>query len=1009
LLPLCAIGQSGDSNSLLFFEQPVTLQHNNINSVTCIFKDSHHIMWFGTENGLYRYDGLNLRYFGHRIGDTNSITHNNVLQITEDKKGHLWVALLNGITSIDITTLQCKTYNEITKRLIPGNYTNRICIDDAGNKWVGNNEGIFKLDEKRQTFINVWSNKTHGDSLSAYVTSVANIDANRLVATTFHDMILLNKNNYSFKRIHLFAPIPPKDTTATTVFIDSKQKLWIGSWGGGVYTYDLTTDKLSQLNNIQPLHNLPFFYVTSFYETNKSKQHIMWISSSTGLIKCVLDNKGEPLDYAVFKHAQNNERSIIPGKIEGLYLDEDGALWCGGDYGICKCFPFKNNFNFFASLAGSIFDIQAMQLNKNNYYFINSWYSTSSVGLLIADKNGKPVFRPDLKFTDKEDGRYISGAVKDKYNRLWISSMAGVSVLNDKLEMVHQWSRDTKGDNNLSYYRTSGIGIHNDTIWVICYHRGIDLFDLSFKKLGHYPTADSCGLLDNIISSFFTDSKGNFWICGDTRLYKYKAGKGKFVQYRLTTESGGCNPQEIAETESGKFMIATSHGLIQFDPVTEKFTYISSDLVEKEQNLRSVAIDKNNEVWFLSSKHLVHYIPAENRFILFGQEDGLDVDKGLFELRTFNGTDFYICQEGRVIKFNCDSINHTSASPYMVVNVKANDSVLYWSDNAPLLLPYNKNKLQFDFTGVSYIKADQNQYYYQLSDIDKQWNISYKNSVSYANLAPGSYAFRVKTVNYAGMLSDVKVIHFTITPPYWQTWWFRLLTTLGTLSILFFIIRYISQRNLKERILRLEKETAVAKERNRIAQDMHDDLGSGLTKIAILSEVVKKQMEEPEKALEQLDRISTSSRTLVDNLQDIIWMLNTKHDQLESVALYIREYATKYFEQSGISISFDYPAQIAALKVRDVQRRNLFLAIKEALNNIAKHANATSANIGLNIKQGVAEFVVTDNGNGFNQSEIRQFANGVKNMQSRMVQAGGQCNITSEKGKGTTIVFSLMV
>jgi signal transduction histidine kinase len=168
-------------------------------------------------------------------------------------------------------------------------------------------------------------------------------------------------------------------------------------------------------------------------------------------------------------------------------------------------------------------------------------------------------------------------------------------------------------------------------------------------------------------------------------------------------------------------------------------------------------------------------------------------------------------------------------------------------------------------------------------------------------------------------------------------------------------------------------------------------------------------MEQPEKALEQLDRISTSSRTLVDNLQDIVWMLNTKHDKLESVALYIREYATKYFEQSGISVSFDYPPHIPPLKISEEKRRNLFMALKEALNNVAKHSGASKATIALSIKQGVVEFKVTDNGKGFNPAEIRQFANGVKNMQSRMAQAGGHCNLTSETGKGTTISFVLNV
>src|SRR5438477_3969833 len=152
------------------------------------------------------------------------------------------------------------------------------------------------------------------------------------------------------------------------------------------------------------------------------------------------------------------------------------------------------------------------------------------------------------------------------------------------------------------------------------------------------------------------------------------------------------------------------------------------------------------------------------------------------------------------------------------------------------------------------------------------------------------------------------------------------------------VVRYISQRNLKEKLLRLEKEQAVEKERNRISRDMHDDLGSGLTKIAILSEVVKKQIHEPEKARQQLENISESSRELVDNLQDIIWVLNPQNDTLESLAAYIREYGLKFFEPFETDLQFDYPAVFTRVKLSEETRRNLFLVIKETFNNIAKHA-----------------------------------------------------------------------
>jgi len=1011
IIPAALKAQSVESSTSLFFEKPYALRVPDLSSVTCVFKDSHNIMWFGTENGLYRYDGTNIRYFGHRNQDTNSLPDNIVEQITEDASGHLWVALLNGITRIDLNTLQLKNYTGTNKRFDEHNFTNRIYFDGE-NIWAGNNVGIFEFDDKKQSFTNVWNNRIPGYALSSYVTSIVSCGKRELVASTFHDVIIFNKASHSFKRIPVFNSAPPKDSTITSILCDSHGTLWIGTWGGGLYRYDTATGKLCRISSLQPIYGIPNFYITSLHETVTTKLRYLWVTSTVGLIKCRLSNNGEIDNYEFIHHDINAEHSTLEGKISDLYFDSDGALWCVGDNGISKCFPFKDNFKLFATQDGLLQDIKPFTLKGDSCFFISAWTAHTNTGLLITNLQGKPV-HTGLKpfFSDKDDGRSISGIVKDKYNHFWLSSMAGLAVFDENLKIIKLWDKSTTGDNALSYYRTNGITIRNDTIWVICYHHGLDLYDLSFKKIGHFAANDGSGIDDNVNFSFFTDSKNRLWICGNHLLYKYVPSKRVFIPYSLTPESTGCAPREMAEEKNGKLVVATVLGLVEFDPVTEHYSYIESGILSKEQRVNSVVTDKDDEIWFLTDKHLVHYKPGEKRFILFAQEDGLDVSKGLGELRTFNGLDIFLCQDRQVLKFNSDSIEHPITPPYMTLDMQVNDSKIYSEndDRTEILLPYNSNKIQFGFTGISYIKADQNQYYYQLSGIDKQWNTTYKNAVSYANLAPGSYDFKVKTMNYAGMWSGEKVLHFIITPPYWQTWWFRILLAITVATIFFFAIRYVSQRNLKERILRLEKETAVEKERNRIAQDMHDDLGSGLTKIAILSEVVKKQMNQPEKAFVQLESISESSRTLVDNLQDIVWMLNTKHDQLESLAVYIREYSTKYFEQSDMRVTFDYPIPIESIKIREEQRRNLFMCIKEALNNIAKHAQASTIHIALQTQNNVIRFTVADNGKGFSEDGIRTFANGLKNMNNRMKQANGTFTVDSKPGHGTIVTFTLKV
>jgi len=211
--------------------------------------------------------------------------------------------------------------------------------------------------------------------------------------------------------------------------------------------------------------------------------------------------------------------------------------------------------------------------------------------------------------------------------------------------------------------------------------------------------------------------------------------------------------------------------------------------------------------------------------------------------------------------------------------------------------------------------------------------------------------------------------------------------------------------------LRFEKTRDIIQtrldERNRIARDMHDDLGSGLTKIAILSEVAKKQLLQPEKAKMHLENISISSRELVDNLQDIIWVLNPANDTLESLASYIREYVLKFFEPFETNVIFHYPDEIPVIKLTEAQRRNLFLVLKESFNNIAKHALCNAVQLHLIKKENAVSFIIEDDGRGFDINNTRAFGNGLQNTKNRILQIDGQYDIRSEVGKGTVSTISI--
>jgi signal transduction histidine kinase len=408
---------------------------------------------------------------------------------------------------------------------------------------------------------------------------------------------------------------------------------------------------------------------------------------------------------------------------------------------------------------------------------------------------------------------------------------------------------------------------------------------------------------------------------------------------------------------------------------------------------------------------LLEYEARTKKFTVWGEDDGLDMEKDLQWIRCFDGRRLFLAQLNALWSFCPEQWQKNTGQPGLIISsLHVNDSAL--TADVPLHaldLDHTQSKLDIEFDAINYDKPEQTQYAFMLSGLDKGWSISERNAVSYANLSPGHYIFHVKAINFAGVWSSEYLLSILIRPPFYTSAWFLSLCVLALGTVFFFFVRYISQRNLRMRILILEKEQAVEKERNRIARDMHDDLGSGLTKIAILSEVAKTQLGTADRAVSQLEKISDSSRELVDSLQDIIWVLNPRNDSLESLGVYIREHAVKFFESMNVEVIFDYPATMPTIRLSEEVRRNIFLVVKETLNNTAKHSNCSKVFIALVCRSHDIRLTINDNGRGFAPTKIRDFANGLANMQARMSQINGGYQIHSILGKGTFTTITLRI
>lgn len=516
---------------------------------------------------------------------------------------------------------------------------------------------------------------------------------------------------------------------------------------------------------------------------------------------------------------------------------------------------------------------------------------------------------------------------------------------------------------------------------------------------------------DNIV----TDDKNNYWAFSrGGPIASYTLKNNAILQRGTVIHINPIDPRYAIHWNADTFVIGTRHhGILWFKISNGKATETGRLNTSKglSNNLVSSLLKKNNQQLYAATGY------GLDEIILNGADT---IAQNLSAANNLYVTFSHVIRNNKeeIIAYSNDNQlwrvterknQATGFIPAVWLNeITVNGKAIDESINS---FKYSENNFRFNVTAPCFTNASNLRFHFLLQNENNSWQqLSAENHYSINNLSPGKYTLTT-TVFYPGKIYPDKKIEYTfvINTPFWKRLWFIFLILLFTGAIIWTVIRTYYQRKLAAQKAEADKQQAIEKERNRISHDMHDDLGSGLTKIAILSEVAKKQLSEPDKAKEQLEKISLSSRELVDNLQDIIWVLNPVNDTLESLAAYIREYALKYFEPFEIKINFNYPEHFSVRHLSEEKRRNVFLTVKESLHNIAKHAWCNEATISINEAGQFFNIRIQDDGKGFETEKIRQFANGLKNMQNRIEQTGGEYGISSAPDKGTVTIIRMPV
>jgi signal transduction histidine kinase len=346
----------------------------------------------------------------------------------------------------------------------------------------------------------------------------------------------------------------------------------------------------------------------------------------------------------------------------------------------------------------------------------------------------------------------------------------------------------------------------------------------------------------------------------------------------------------------------------------------------------------------------------------------------------------------------------------LIERVTVDDQPAKLSPGGRLVLSPTHQRLDVDFTAPTFIAAENVRFRYRLQGWDAGWNEGGTHRrATYSRLPAGDYTFGVIARNNAGVWGPRETtVALTVPPFFWDRWPVRVASlfvfTVGVVAI----ARYASYRRLAHRLTRLEQETSLHRERSRIAQDLHDDIGASLTHIALLSELAQKDFDNPLQARGHIDQIFRSAKTVVRSLDEIVWTVNPKNDTLDVLITYLCTYAPDYLRSASIRCRLDVPLDVPSFPLPSQVGHHLFLAVKETLHNIVKHAGATEVWLRLRFAAETLTLTIEDNGRGFpSESLTVPDADGLGNLHQRLGSIGGSCTQQSESGTGTTTVLTV--
>jgi signal transduction histidine kinase/ligand-binding sensor domain-containing protein len=981
-------------------------------SVNWIMQDSLGFLWFCTSEGLSRFDGYTFTNYGVDQG----LPSRELNYMIEAHDGVYWIATSDGLVCFNprrAATTQPAQAEPMFVVYRPSEHLAReftvLLEDRAGVIWCGTRGGLFKFtsagSEARFDRVGLGESPDMNESL---VTALVEDYRGAIwVGTEYLGLIRLGDDG-SRARFTSNTVLPADHVTG--IIEDRERELWVSTTSGLVRLANDSIRPVAPERTYTSRDGLSFDFVGAVFQIRDG--HI-WLSSGGGVTE--IDphvQSGGIRKYRVGHGATNDN-------ITSYCEDRDGNLWLGSESGGATKIA-RNGFITYREVDGLSSgriagigenrqgDLVVLAANSVNAFsdrrfsatrfnlpkgwapswgwnqaefqdHLGDWWAPATRGVCRFPSDGHQAPRPQAKacLTLDEKGAEVFRLFEDSHGDIWLSVFSNASPLARWDRASGRIERYTQIDSRTQGAPTAFREDRAGNLWMSPYNGGLVRY--RDGKFTFFGMADGVPL--GFIRDLYLDHSGRLWIAttqaGVGRVDDPEAEHPRFIN--LTTAEGLASNQAtcFAEDKWGRIYVGTGRGVDQLEPATNHIKHFTTADGLADNFINVAFADRQGDLWFGTLQGLSQLVPEPESarappMIRIG---ALRVAGALRKLPELGASDFSLF------------------------------------DLAP-----DQNQVQINFFSIGFTPGETLRYQYMLKGTDRDWSASTtQRSVNYSGLAPGSYRFLVRAIDANGLPSEQPAtISFRILPPVWRRWWFVALAALFVLSGTFSLVRYrlarLRERSDAEQALRQSREERfreLERVRKRIASDLHDEIGSSLTQISLLSEVVQQRIDGKDPAVTApLATIATSSRELVDSMSDIVWAINPKKDHLSDLVQRMRSLASEVFTACDVKFRFLAPAANINLPLGANLRREVFLTYKESINNIVKHSRCSEADVELRVDADRLVLKVSDNGKGFEAAQ-ESGGHGLISMRDRAQQMGGTLQMMSATGQGTTIVLQV--